>query len=714
MVEGIYAINDIPVTKLIDELEIVARAKGQRKKKNEKDLLDIVTAFDIETTTKWIYEGVNQGDRKLIMRRPHSFMYIWQFQLGSSITVIGRTWNEFTALQKVLYQIQEGVREKLKLSSKPLFVCFVHNLAYEWQYLQGEYKFLNENVFFREVRKPLYARLNSLLEFRCSYMHSNRSLESFGEVMGCSVHKLSGAEFNYEKIRYPWTELTDYEMEYCVNDVRVLEEAIRREMERDGDTLLTLPLTSTGYPRRDAKEALKPLRYSISKILPDLDVYKLLRRCFRGGDTHANRYHVGKILKNVHSYDIASSYPARQMLELFPMGPFLRIKEDEQTLETVCKQINIGRAVIADYVFYGLRLKDPYNPDPYISTGNVQSLNEYVDNGRIMSADMVKVALTEIDLMIILDEYDFLKVKVFNAYSAFKGPLPQAYKDVIMRYYTQKTALKGVEGEEYNYTKNKNLVNAIFGMSVQDPINDIIFYDAELEDHYIVSAKDEEQAAKELERAAFPYQWGVYTTAYARKALRDGIKAVGKDKDGISRLVYCDTDCIKYLGTIQMAGLNRVIEGRALKAGAVASDRKGVAHPIGVWEREKDYEYFITQGAKRYAYIQDGKIGVTVSGVSKAKDDSGISIAAKELKSLKRFRPGMRWSEAGGTASVYNDHDDFTITDKVTGKSVHVGPNVSIVPTTYTMSFPYEYERLLRDIAEADLMKKKKGRDFYL
>ena len=61
-------------------------------------------------------------------------------------------------------------------------------------------------------------------------------------------------------------------------------------------------------------------------------------------------------------------------------------------------------------------------------------------------------------------------------------------------------------------------------------------------------AAREEKAEKELKAASFPYQWGVYTTAYARLQLHQGMKCVGKDKNGISNIIYCDTDSIKYVG----------------------------------------------------------------------------------------------------------------------------------------------------------------------
>ena len=713
--DGIYKLEDIPIAELICTLDICKRQKGQRKRKKEKPLIDVVTAFDIETSTIWRYEGQQYGDRKLIVRNPHSFMYVWQFQLGEKYTIMGRTWEEYTKLLQILQYIAVKLRERLKLSATPLFVCYIHNLAFEWQFLQGIYDFEPDQVFFSDPRKPYYARYGNFIEYRCSYKQSNRSLDNFAENMGCKLRKLDGALFDYRKLRYPWTELSEYELNYCVNDVRVLEECIRLELERDHDTLLTIPLTSTGYPRKDCKAALKPIHFSISQILPDLPTYRLLRRCFRGGDVHANRYRVGRIWKDVDTDDITSSYPYQMMKADFPMGPFKTLSDDDNTLIRVLRLIKNGKCVIADYAFKGLRLKDPKDPVPYLAINKCQCINAYEDNGRILSADLCVTALTEIDLQIVLDSYEWTDCKIYNAMTALKGYLPRAFRDVVLNYYKKKTELKDVKGQEYNYQKLKNLLNACFGMLVQDPVHEQIYYFREDEDQYKVIVPSEEDAEKELSKASFPYQWGVYVCALARRDLRRGMALIGKDENGVSNLLYVDTDCCKYLGKADFDKLNKQIIAFSKKEGCYAKDIKGRIHYLGEWSKDPSYDEFITQGAKRYAYTRKGKLGVTTAGVSTAlhkyyKEDGSLdeekttSYAAEELRTLRRFHPGMRWSKAGGTMAVYNDHDHITI--NIGEHSLEITPNVSIVDTTYTMTFPEEYAHLIRDVAEADHMRR--------
>ena len=203
-----------------------------------------------------------------------------------------------------------------------------------------------------------------------------------------------------------------------------------------------------------------------------------------------------------------------------------------------------------------------------------------------------------------------------------------------------------------------------------------------------------EEIEKALKGAAFPYQWGVYTTAYARQQLQDAIKLCG------DQIIYCDTDSVKTLGDVPIHKLNDALRKRAESVGAYADDMNGKRHYIGVFESDGHYQQFITQGAKRYAYIDDaGKMGVTVAGVSKAiNEDTGISFAVEELKTLKRFRPGMKWVKAGGTQAVYNDADDIDYTDQETGKHLHITKNVAIIPSTYVMTHSRDYALLLNEI----------------
>ena len=667
---------------------LVPRAKRQRRNK-QHDLVNVFAAFDIETSTVRLSNENTDA---------HAFMYIWQMQIEQYLFK-GRTWEEWFDLLALMHVALVQLGEELKTPKNPMLVIWIHNAAFEFSFISGLYPFRDEECFFRDARKPIYFRMFDAFEFRCSYIQTNLSLAALTKQTGVPM-KLSGQKFDYDKVRFPWTELTEFEENYTTTDVSSLVQAMKYRVHMGGDTLLTVPLTSTGYVRRECKASLKDRYLEINALKPykgknGVRIYRLLRACFRGGNTHSNRFHVGTICKDVYSYDIASSYPTQQLTKKFPMKPFKWLDGD-LSIERIMMFMGLGYAVVGQYRFTNIRLKNKNEPIPYISLARCDALNFDIDNGRILKADFLEISLTEIDFEIVYDTYTFDKMEVVQCMVAQKDYLPPEYRAVIQDYFNKKTKLKGDDSEEgkYMYTKAKNMLNSVYGMSATDPIHQEIKYNG---GEYLRSGYETmtpEEIEKALKGAAFPYQWGVYTTAYARKQLQDAIKLCG------DRIIYCDTDSVKTLGDVPIHKLNDALRKRAETVGAYADDMNGKRHYIGVFESDGHYRQFITQGAKRYAYIDDkGKMGVTVAGVSKQiNEDTGITFAVEELKSLDRFKPGMKWEKAGGTQAVYNDADDLYYQDQETGKQVHITKNVAIIPTTYVMTHSRDYARLLKEI----------------
>lgn len=705
----LVGMHDINWSDFFQRYGLVDQPKKGKRKKSQQRILNVFSAFDIETSTVWLNDNKRLYD-------VHSFMYVWQMQI-EDYTIKGRTWEEWLLFLAVLREGIESVKEKEKLSQNPLLVIWVHNLAYEFTFISGIYPFKNEECFFRDVRKPIYCRMMDSFELRCSYIQTNLSLSALCKQCGVP-EKLSGQKYDYDKIRFPWTELTEFEQEYCTRDVESLVQCMKYRVQRSGDTLVTVPLTSTGYVRRECKEALSGEYLNVRELKPLEKEYRLLRNAFRGGNTHANRAYVGRIVEDVYSYDISSSYPTQQLTQLFPMSPFKWLLLDQKTsrerIKKVYTYIGLNYAVIGRYKFKQLRLKNPAEPIPYISLSRCDALRASLDNGRILECEYLEIALTEIDLKIIMEQYTFSEIDITECMVSQKGFLPVAYRHVIQDYYNKKTKLKGDDSEEglYIYLKSKNMLNSVYGMSATDPIHNDVFYDPDHQsnkehdgEYYTSDYSDftSEEIAKRLKNAAFPYSWGVYTTAYARKQLQDAIRLAG------DRIVYCDTDSVKLIGPFpELDKLNASLRRKAEQQLAYADDKNGIRHYIGIFEQDAHYDRFITQGAKRYAFEKNGKLGVTVAGVStKVNEKTGIPFAVEELKSLENFKPdrfdddgnliekGMIWSLAGGTMSVYNDTDDIVYTDPESGNKVHITKNVSIIPTTYEMTYAKDYRLLL-------------------
>lgn len=670
----IYRCRDFPAD-LLAGFPVLPRKTGKRVGKYRRKYLNVVCAFDIETTR---------------ISEDFSVMYIWQLQVGPEFTIIGRSWKEFRiAMQRLIEPLEDGV----------YLAVYVHNLAFEFQFLRGIYDFKEEEVFAVQPRRPLRADMYDHIELRCSYLHSNMRLDTYLKKMGVPDQKLS---YDYDKKRFPWTPLSDDEIAYCVNDVKGLVEALMVEMVHDGDTLYSIPATSTGYVRRDVKAAMRQLRYgAVHEMLPDIDTYHLLREAFRGGNTHANRHWAGVELDGVSSWDRSSSYPDVQINRPFPIGRFYSLSHWsripwEKMIDLIERR---KKAVLARLAFWGIRLKNDLNGCPYIPLDKCRRVKgERLDNGRILSADYLEITVTDVDLKILLDQYDFEARRVLALEYSRYGQLPEILKKCIINYYRLKTELKGNAEQTLLYEKSKNKLNSIYGMSAQNPVKQNIIWTKsgwELDQRPV-----EEILEESNKKAFFPYQWGVWTTAWARYELQRGIDNVTRQG---AEFCYCDTDSVKYFGDVDWTELNEDLETRSAKTGAHAADQKGREHYMGVWEPDKGYPAkFATRGAKKYVVLHpDGKLEATIAGVSKREDGGRIS-GGMELEKhggISAFlQPVFTFTEAGGVELAYNDSVRKMV--RIDGHRLKVRECVTIRPSTYTLSDTDEYADLLASYRE--------------
>ena len=661
--------------KWYSKIKVQKRKRGNPSSRRKIKYLDIVTAFDIETSK--IITRYEFSDRtKKNEPKYQSFMYIWMWQFGDKCTVIGRTWEEFINFKS---ELKKHTKDGVQL------VTYVHNLSYEFQFLRGVYTFRPDEVFALDKRKVLKCSMDEFMEYRCSYIHSNMSLKVYTEKMGAKHAKLSGEDFDYNIVRYPWTPLTDREHDYCVNDVLGLVEALTIEMEHDGDNLYTIPLTSTGYVRRDAKRAMRKVSHTFVKNqLVDYDIYEMCREAFRGGNTHANRYYAGKVLSGVKSADIGSSYPSIQCNNQFPVSQFYHMGGCK--FDDLMELINVRKkAVLMRVSMTNVRLIDEFWGSPYLAKDKCRNVrNATYDNGRILECDYLETTITDVDLRIILGEYNFDDFVAFEVAYARYGKLPPSLIEETIKYFEVKTTMKDVEGQELFYMKAKNKLNSIYGMMAQDPVKQTVDF---THDEFKVREDDPEMLLEASNKKAFlAYQWGVWVTAWARYRLEEGIKLAG---DGF---VYCDTDSVKYIGNVDWDTYNKERIKDSKNNGAYAKDPKGNIHYMGVYEFEFEACEFATLGAKKYCYRKtpDSELKVTIAGVTKKK-------GGKELEKhggIKAFKAGFIFKEAGGVDAVYNDKPDIKeIT--IDNHKLNITSNLVLTDGIYTLGLTAEYEKLL-------------------
>ena len=601
-------------TDYLDSLDIPIVKDGKTK----CEYLNIESAFDIETTST-IYNGEKSA-----------FMYVWMFGIGYGKDVFyGRTWEEFIELCELLGSYFD-------LGGNKRLITYVHNLGFEFQFMRKFFTW--EGVFSTDERKPIKALCNIGIEFRCSYILSGYSLASLAKNLTTHKVKKMEGDLDYELTRHHDTELTEKERGYCENDVVVVNAYINEQIAQY-KTISKIPLTNTGRVREYVKNQCyrildadgKPEKtpeakrkyFKYRKLIQDLTItveeYERLKRAFMGGFTHSNPYHTNKVLDNVGSVDLTSSYPTVMLSEKYPMskGRSIAIKSMADLKAHMKKY-----CLLMDVRIEGLRNKLGY--ESYISSSKCSKLENAVENnGRVFSADLVESTIVDIDLQIIEAVYEWDAIYVSKVVGFAKNYLPKPIIESILNMYEDKTTLKGVEGKEVEYLLSKGMLNSVYGMCVTDPVKDEHTYNTEWDLEKVDEMEAIHKYNESKGRFLF-YPWGIWVTAYARRNLWSAILNVGND------YVYSDTDSIKALNfeshQSYIDAYNKEITFKLFKmmdyhqlnpSRLSPKTIKGEIKPLGVWEFEGMYSKFKTLGAKRYLVRENGHNKLTVAGLSK-------------------------------------------------------------------------------------------------
>lgn len=650
------------------------------KKKNKKvKLCTDFMALDTETSYNH-----NLDD-------PVGWVYQWAFRL-CDVVVYGRTSRE---LVDCLYQIQAFY--ELDVTKK--LVIYVHNLSYDITYL---HRFLEQ--VFRQKAKILAIKPHKILtyqigglEFRCSYLLSNMSLDKWSQKLNTEHKKLVGA-VDYDIIRYPWTILSQTDWDYMFGDVLTLYDCVTLQMKHDNDDIRSIPLTSTGYVRRDVRNSTrtdKSYRKWFLDTRLNTATYSLAKRSFAGAYTHGNRFYSGKTIKGkIGHYDFKSQYPSVQMLEYFPVGKLIfyyKFNKDKplalSNFDKICKEY----CVLSQVFFVNGRLKKGVTA-PYLQVAKM--IGDYIlyddrggkacDNGRCINfKGIAALAVTELDYDIITSQYDFDRIIIGNTYISKRGSIQECIKNKINDYFIVKeSADKG-----YFRDKTKNKLNGIYGMSATDIIRELLYIDDEF--NYLVQEQDTADALDKYYNSynSFNnYLYGVWTTAHARHWLISMItKVVGYDN-----YIYSDTDSIFFIYTdaiikrIKEYNNNIIQANKNLGYGVV--NKSGNMSYYGTFEDESEDEGIITEfrflHAKCYAFVSNNELHVTIAGV--AKEGRNKITSAQELGNIDNLQSGFTFDACGGTRAIYTN--DKISTMYVDNKKLEYASACIITNVTKTLN----------------------------
>lgn len=588
------------------------------------------------------------------------WIYQWAVKFGD-VYIYGRKPSE-------IIKLLETVRDYYHLTIDKRVICYIHNASYDLQYLKNYLYEYDKNTKFLAIDAHSILIADCLgFRFVCSYKLTNMSLAGLAKNYATKYRKAVG-EIDYNIKHYQDEKLSDSDWFYMFSDVASQYDGIAGYLSMMGyDYAFQAPFTSTGFVRVNCRKASTQdpkWRNEFEAGRLSLDKYYLCRQAFMGGVCICSFLYSGQTVRSdkLRHKDFTSSYPARQFMDYAPTGNpenYGDVDDREELdflLENYC-------------CVFELHLKDvhikPGITAPCIPSSKCITLKAPCRvNGKIVSAKELSICVCELDFKWIKRQYEASEMHVTNLIKFARGKMPEWLKNEIFEYFKNKCTLKNED--PILYAKSKAFLNSIYGMTATTIIREEYKMNP---DHILEKKELEPEKKKKADEKAInkyyasynsfmPYQYAIYTTAFARDALYTMIEAVGYDN-----FLYCDTDSVFYLETPEnkkrMEEYTAFCRDRAEKAGAFVGDKF-----LGLPEDEPPIRAFRGLHSKCYAMEEyNNKTGeyelkVVIAGIPKKAikwiDGKPVERTnADELGDIDNLADGFVFSHCGGTRCVY-------------------------------------------------------------
>lgn len=471
----------------------------------------------------------------------------------------------------------------------------------------------------RSTTDVVYCRLDCCpnIIFRDSYALFNKSLKEMGKDLSKRLGNddYMKLDYDYDKVRLPWDKLEEHDYKYNERDNEVTLKSLYYFLLDRGITMDKCPLTSTADTKRARKEYISETygdkhlrqinRYKHHSV--DLyDFYSLLRGTYQGGFTGANYKFIDKMVKDVYSADIKSSYPYQMVNHFFPLF-------DEES--TSCFFGDEANDFYFDYLhgvthyelqkstnsskvkgyyalveFENVRIRDDrflldlaysHCTEPELEDGKENNI--VMINGKIKSADGLVVMMNNVDVDRFLSLYDYDNMIIHELWvTTISRRLPEGEIGFILNNFSIKESIdKNVEPIKYMLAKIR--INAMYGVKVQNEVKDytniengiisrIDFEHLETGRYENVKLSKEEvyenTIGKGNKRTGFKganfdiYSDGVYITSFARSMLMNMMVTLVENGFDV---IYSDTDSLKFKNREEKKTVKRKVKKKDSK-----------------------------------------------------------------------------------------------------------------------------------------------------
>lgn len=682
--------------------DVVTVGRGKHAYK----MLELYCGFDIETT------NINQVDSDFYGW--HAYAYHMQLSIHTKYEKYNYLFRYWDLVEWFIDHMADVYQTGPDLH----MLVWIANFSFEFQFIRKRFKWdQGEFDFFaKEERQPLRATYRGI-EFREALSISGGSLAQLAKDY-CTTQKLVTydekgnkiSDLDYSIERNSETPLSpDKEEPYCINDVVILSEFSEYIFKNHIRPDHNIPMTKTSIllqqfkkqfsdlcKKRDIKNhiprQISEMEYKdyILACFPHYDEYVTwMKYLFRGGYVHANATYAGLTLP-VKKKDITSHYPARMNLDYFPKTPFKSVSLPNGLLTPALLKFMKTKCCIMHCYIDFIEATTEHS----IESKNkiIQAFGAKWDNGRLQSADMIEVYLTELDYDTYTKFYKWASITVLSFQISERGKQPPFVLEVLNSLYKEKNILKKTgQNHTTEYAIKKAGVNSCYGAEVKRIRTEQTKYNFETNVWY--TTQNITDFEKERQKQLLLPQMGIWVTAHARHEILHIIYKL--TKAGV-HVYYCDTDSITHEPSHKAEEIfkhyNRHIARRRKKRGL----RNENFNDLGEFDPECKNQIvnFKTLGSKRYIYEFDNKVIATVAGMPKQAINMIGKTAAEIFKNFSLSGFELTPEDSGKLTTRYNDYEHTAI---IQGVKMHELSSVALFKIPFKITITDEYQNIIKE-----------------
>ena len=555
-------------------------------------------------------------------------------------------------------------RLNLKPSEKfsKILITFIHNASYDLSYLIPYINELpddgREYMGIIEAPNKFLTYCRGAFEFRCSFRLSGMSLEKWSKELNVEHQKQIGL-YDYDAIIYPDQDLDDASQKYDYFDVAAMQDCMIKQLQYHNDTILTAPLTSTGYIRRELRRSCCRDKNYHKKYFYDTrldcELFKACYRAYAGGYTHNNRFFNDILIRcgNRYEYrpgsdnfidvnrirhrDFKSHYPTQMTCYPMPTGRPQDIYNINMgfpfTIENVLADMPDFYYIVVIRI-YEAHLKDINISMPFMQFSKCyESDLEYkkLDNGRILNIKGSFIMYVDSYTLDILAKQYHIEYEILRAWRFTTSILPDCIINVVDKYFKGKSDKKNIVKDltkeygkldpktinaEFELMQDKKMLNSSYGCMAQNPLKDQIVIDDLMNFYTKEIFITDDDIEKGLERYYagrnnfLQYQVAGAITSAARHELFEYIESIGYD-----HCLYADTDSIFYISDPDIEERIEKLNNAKHKKAHFVTLENGKREYYDSFEPEPDCIAFKGLHSKCYGVVTDKGLEITIAGV---------------------------------------------------------------------------------------------------